>query len=209
MKSRQVLQLLVVGIFVLFAGTASAQTLYTLSVVAKGTFDLDRHYPKEPGVRTPFNFHRLLRAPKNREKINYFVFKPSADIFKLMKSLSKSDLFSRLEPCSRGIDQALSDRAQNIGGSIKPIFGRVDLLPYLKRKELIQSDGYVYVAIDSNLRNYVWDPNDFGSQWVAAAVEKQQLCLYIGVGRMGYYSALASVPVNVSRLAKFVVLDTN
>ncbi|MER8885732.1 hypothetical protein NKI54_14965 [Mesorhizobium sp. M0663] len=208
MRSRQVLQLLVAAIFVVFAGTASGQTLYTLSVVAKGTFDLDRHYPKGMGVRMPFNFHRMLTTPQNGERINYFVFKPSTDVLKFMKSLSKSDLFSRLEPCSGGIDQALSDRAQTIGGSIKPIFGRVDLLPYLKRKELIQSDGYVYVAIDSNLRNYVWDPNDFGSEWVAAAVEKQQLCLYIGVGRMGYYSALASVPVNVSRLAKFVFLDT-
>ncbi|MER8546308.1 hypothetical protein [Mesorhizobium sp. M0768] len=207
MKSRQVLQLLVAAIFVLFAGAASAQTLYTLSVVAKGTFDLDRHYPKEPGVRTPFNFHRMLRAPKNREKINYFVFKPSADIFKLMKSLSKSDLFSRLEPCSRGVDRTLSDKAQTIGGSIKPIVGRSDLLPYVKRQELIQSDGYVYVAIDSNLRNYVKDPNDFGSEWVAMAVKKKQLCLYVGVGEMGF-RGFASVPVNISRLANFVFLDT-
>lgn len=107
-KSRHVLQLLVAATFVLFAGTANAQTLYTLSVVAKGTFDLDRHYPKGSGVRTPFNFHRMLRTPQNGARINYFVFKPSRDVLKFMKSLSKSDLFSRLEPCSRGIDQALS-----------------------------------------------------------------------------------------------------
>ncbi|AZO69096.1 MAG: hypothetical protein E5Y88_24965 [Mesorhizobium sp.] len=185
MSFRQVLQLLIAAIFVLLAGTASAQTLYTRSVVAKGTFDLDRHYPKGMGVRTPFNFHRMLRTPQNGERINYFVFKPSTDVLKFMKSLSKSDLFSRLEPCSRGIDQALSDRAQTIGGSIKPILGRADLLPYLKRQELIQSDGYVYVAIDSNLRNYVRAPDDFGYEWVAMAVKKQQLCLYMGVGEMG------------------------
>ncbi|MER8785426.1 hypothetical protein NKH60_30105 [Mesorhizobium sp. M1006] len=71
MKSRQVLQLLVAAIFVLFAGTASSQTLYTLSVVAKGTFDLDRHYPKEPGVRTPFNFHTMLRTPHKGRAIAY------------------------------------------------------------------------------------------------------------------------------------------
>ncbi|TIX38536.1 MAG: hypothetical protein E5W81_22840 [Mesorhizobium sp.] len=207
MKSRQVLQLVVAGIFVLFAGTAGAQTLFTLSVVAKGTFVLDRHYPKGMRGGTPFNFHRMLRTPQNGERINYFVFKPSTDVLKFMKSLSKSQLSSTLEPCSRGVDQALSDRAQTIGGLIKPIGGRTDLLPYLKRQELIQSDDYVYVAIDSNLRNYVKVPNDFGYEWVAMAVKKKQLCLYVGVGEMGF-RGFASVPVNVSRLANFVFLDT-
>ncbi|MER8785756.1 hypothetical protein NKH60_31960, partial [Mesorhizobium sp. M1006] len=164
--------------------------------------------PKNPFSAQTQPQNRHMRFPcQNGERVNYFVFKPSTDVLKFMKSLSKSDLFSRLEPCSRGIDQALSDRAQTIGGSIKPIFGRVDLLPYLKRKELIQSDGYVYVAIDSNLRNYVKDPNDFGSEWVAMAVKKKELCLYVGVGEMGF-RGFASVPVNISRLANFVFLDT-
>jgi hypothetical protein len=195
------------GLSFLSVGSAEAQTLYTLSVKSKGTFEFDRSYPKGIGERTPFNFHGMRRAPKAGEKINYFVFKPSADVFKFMKSLSKDDLFSRLEPCSRGIDQALSDRAQPIGGSIEPILGRADLLPYLKKKQLIETDGYIYVAIDSNLRNYVRDRNDFGWEWVAAAAEKQQLCLYIGIGRMGLFSAMASVPINVSRLAKFTFID--
>lgn len=206
MKCSQILLLLLSALGFLGVGSARAQTLYTLSLESKGTFKFDRSYPKGDGERMPFNFHRMLVAPKHGEKINYFVFKPSADIFKLMKSLSKADLFSRLQPCSQGINQALFDKAQTIGGSIRPIFGRVDLLPYLKRRELIQSDGYVYVAIDGNLRNYVKAQSDFGYEWVSEAVRKRQLCLYIGVGRLGY-GGLASQPVNVSRLANFVFSD--
>ncbi len=208
MKSWQVLQLLVAVIFLLFAGPASAQTLFDLSVVARGTFDLDRHYPKDEGARTLFNFHGLLKTPPNGERINYLVFKPSADIFKFMKSISKGDLFSRLEPCSGGIDKAFADRAQTIGGAIRSIFGRTDLLPYLKTENFVQSDRYVYVAIDSNLRNYVGGENRFGYDWVPMAVKRKQLCLYVGVGRMGRGS-YASQPINVSRLANFVFLDTN
>lgn len=137
MKCSQTLLLVLSGLCFLSVGSAGAQTLYTLSIESKGTFEFDRSYPKGHGQRMPFNFHGMRRAPKDGEKINYFVFKPSADVFKFMKSLTKDDLSSRLEPCSRGIDQTLSERAQTIEGPIQPILGRIDLLPYLKRKSLL------------------------------------------------------------------------
>ncbi|RWM65848.1 MULTISPECIES: hypothetical protein [Mesorhizobium] len=192
-------------LFLLSVAAASAQTIFTLTVEAKGTFDLDQSYPRGQDGRL-FNFHRLIAKVKNGEKINYVVFKPSAEIFKFSKSISRDNLFSRLEPCPNGVDRAFANRAQTIGGSIRPISGRVDLLAYLKKEPLIQSDRYIYVAIDSNLRNYVRSGSDFGSEWVPMAVQRKQLCLYVGVGRMGY-GALASQPVNISRLADFVFRD--
>ncbi|MBZ9669258.1 hypothetical protein [Mesorhizobium sp. ES1-3] len=187
-------------------GSTSAQTLFTLSVVSKGTFEFDRSYPGGDITKRPFNFHRMFGLPPNGETINYFVFKPSDDVFMAMNSMGRDSLFSTIEPCSFGVNKVLADRAQTIGGEIRSVFGRTDLLPYLKRRELIQSDGYIYVAIDSNLRNYVRNGSEFGSEWVPMAVQKKQVCLYIGVGRMGY-RAFASQPINLSRLANFVFVD--
>ncbi|MEW6633396.1 MAG: hypothetical protein AB1440_21215 [Pseudomonadota bacterium] len=187
-------------------GSVGAQTLFTLSVASKGTFEFDPAYPARGSVNHPFNFHRTFGPPHKGEAINYFVFKPSEDVFKSMRLMSRESLFSRIEPCSGGIDKVLSDRAQAIGGELSPVFGRTELLPYLKREEFIHFDGYIYVPIESNLRNYVKSGSEFGSEWVPVAVRKKQVCLYVGVGRTGY-GALASRPINISRLADFVFLD--
>ncbi|WP_146770242.1 hypothetical protein [Mesorhizobium hawassense] len=188
-------------------GSAEAQTLFTLSVVSKGTFKFDQAYPIGPFGKLPFNFHGVRPPnPRKGETINYFVFKPSEDVIASMKSMSKDRLFSTIEPCSWGIDKTLSERAQMIGGELRSILGRTDLLPYLKRKGLIESDGYIYVPIDANLRNYVRSGTEYGYEWVQEAGRKKQLCLHIGVGRMGY-GAFASQPINVSRLANFVFFD--
>ncbi|TIX56356.1 MAG: hypothetical protein E5V28_19955 [Mesorhizobium sp.] len=207
MKSGQVLRLLVAALFVLIAGSASAQTRYTLSVVAKGTFTLDNDYPGSDKKLHLLNFHWMLRGPKSGEGVNYFIFKPSIDIFKEMKkSFEKSYLFSTIKPCSRGIDQDTADRAQMIAGRIVPIEGRVDLLPYIEEEKFIRTDDYVYIAVDANLRNYVRSENDHGYEWVAAAVKRKQLCMDLGViGHM--LQGVTSDPVNISSLADFVFVD--
>ncbi|RWC38332.1 hypothetical protein [Mesorhizobium sp.] len=181
---------------------AYAQESFTLSVKDKGTFKLDKNYPKEDGGIGLFNFHRMIAKPRTGDKINYFIFKPDKDVFRAMRSMSKKTLFSRLEPCPGGIDRSVSDRAQTIGGSIKSISDKNDLSAYIRNYNSLKSRNYIYVAIDTDLRKYVRERNDFGYEWVAQAVEKKELCLYIGVGRMGF-GALGSRPINVSRLAKF------
>jgi hypothetical protein len=206
MKYGQILMLVLSALCFSDIEPAKAQTLFTLSVVSKGAFEFDQAYPTGRVAKLPFNFHRVFALPRRGETINYFVFKPSEDVFRSMKAMSKDSLFSRIEPCSGGIDRNISDRAQTIGGDLWPISGRADLLPYLKKKELIESGGYIYVAIDSNLRNYVKSGSDYGSEWVPMAVQKKQLCLYVGVGRAGH-GAFASQPVNVSRVANFVFVD--
>lgn len=206
-KFSQMLRLALFALCFSGIGSAEAQTLFTLSIVSKGSFKFDRAYPTGPVGKLPFNFHGIRPPnPRQGEAINYFVFKPSEDVFKSMKSMSKDSLFSTLEPCSWGIDKTLSERALAIGGELRPISGRADLLPYLKKKELIESAGYIYVPIDTNLRNYVRTGTEFGYEWVPEAVRKKQLCIHIGVGRMGNFG-FASRPVNVSRLANFVFAE--
>ncbi|MDX8526274.1 hypothetical protein RFM68_17375 [Mesorhizobium sp. MSK_1335] len=207
MKFSQMLLVALSALCFLGIRSAKAQTLFTLSVVSKGTFKFDQAYPLGPLGKLPFNFHGVRPPnPRKGEAINYFVFKPSEDVIRSMKSMSKDSLFSTIEPCSGGVDKTLSERAQMIGGELRPILGRTDLLPYLKRKDLIESDGYIYVPIGANLRNYVRNGTEFGYEWVPDAVRKKQLCLHIGVGRMGWYG-FASQPINVSRLANFVFAD--
>lgn len=187
-------------------GSVHAQEMATLYPVVRGTFKMDKIYPKGYKGRGLFNLHRLIDTPKNGQAINYFIFKPSKDLFEKMRDISSDYLFSRLEPCLGGVDSKFARRAQKIGGFIEPLGVAQGLGRYINNYRSLSKSEYIYVAISANLRLYTKGKSDFGYEWVPQAVRNRQICLYIGVGRMGFGS-ISSRPINVSRLADFAFVD--
>ncbi|MER8714890.1 hypothetical protein [Mesorhizobium sp. M1295] len=207
MKSSQILLLLLSILPLLIFDAARAQTVSKVSVAAKGAFEFEKSYPKAADGKTPFNLLKGFLEPKNGQKINYFVFRITDEMIKFQRSISMNTFYADVNLCPTAVDRTVSVH-QPLGNFLEPIVGRTDLLPYVKRASLIQLRNYLYVAIDSNLRSYSPKGADqYGYEWLPIAVESRQVCLTISVGRMGH-GAFLSQPINITRLAEFVFLDS-
>jgi len=206
MKSGKILPLLLSVLSLLIIDGAKAQTVSNVSLVAKGAFELDGNYPKGRDGKALLNLLPGFLKPENGQKINYFVLGMSDEMVKFQSSIS-TNAYADINPCSGAVDRSLSDIAQPFGGFLEPVVGRNDLLPYLKRSSVIKSGNYLYIALDSNLRSYSKGTNEYGYEWLPPAVQSKQVCLTISVGRMGH-GAFLSQPINISKLAEFVFLDS-